>query len=605
MSFYLSEEVFDFYEYQSEDLLCVCDTQFNIKRVNSNFKKLFLPNSALISGQLLTDFVPIPQNQKNAPQAILSSFIQKVQDHQEQYLWSANLVAESNSYIFTAKKMPKDSAEINLDNYQYFGELADALNEGYFILSRDWKVVYYNQKAEGSFKYPFLNLFEKDFLTVFPKTKETKVFTKFNEAFDMDCLVNFEEYSPTLKKWFSFLAVPYQGNLSVIGRDITHQVYERKTKKLKLSILEKYLEEQYSFAELMQQLLQGVEEIYPDMFTSVLKVENAKIHHLAAPRLPKSYLNLLDGMEIGAQAGSCGTAAFTRKMVIVEDIETDPLWSNYKNLILPHGFKSCWSIPIISTKELEVLATYGIYYQTNRKPTEYELRSIYRISELIRRLFEDSIKEEMIETSNARYEMVSLATNDVIYDYDFLTNKVFWNENVYQLFGFSHEEAAQNVTWWDDNLHEEDRDRILREMRDVKDQQQKIWSAEYRFKCKNGEYKYVFDRAILRYDSNGKPINMIGAMQDINALKMRELSILQQNEKLKEIAQISSHDLRRPVTSILGLVSLFEKEHSENNAQVVEYLGYATQELDEVIHTIVAKTLEADHTIYLKNAKIR
>ena len=74
--------------------------------------------------------------------------------------------------------------------------------------------------------------------------------------------------------------------------------------------------------------------------------------------------------------------------------------------------------------------------------------------------------------------------------------------------------------------------------------------------------------------------------------------------QLKEIAQISSHDLRGPVTSILGLINLFDPDKTEENKQVIEYLTYATKELDEVIHTIVAKTLEADHTIYLKNAKI-
>lgn len=603
MSFYLKQEVLDFYEQQSEDLLCVCNAQFAIKHVNSNFKNTFSMDLEENSDQLITDFITIP-TPLQASNPSIPSFIQNIEVSKERYLWSVNLVKEGNCYLFLGKKMPQEVIDSNFSNYQYFGGLADACGEGYFILDRNWKVLYYNRKAERSFKYPFLNLFEKNFLTVFPKTKETKVFSKFNEAFDADCVVNFEEYSPTLKKWFRFLAVPYQGNLSVVSRDITHQVYEEMTKRLELNILEKYLEDQYSFAELIQQLLEGVEEIYPDMFTSVLKVQDSKIHHLAAPRLPQTYLDLLNGAEIGPEVGSCGTAAYSRKTVIVEDIETDPLWVDFKDLILPHGFKSCWSIPIISSKGLEVLATYGIYYKTNRKPTDTELTSIYRISNFIRMLFEDSIKDEMIETSNARYEMVSLATNDVIYDYDFLTDKVFWNENVYKLFGYSREEVACNLTWWDDNLHEEDKDRILREMQEVKSRGNTIWSAEYRFRCKDGEYKYVFDRAVLRYDINGNPINMIGAMQDINALKIRELSIIQQNEKLKEIAQISSHELRRPVTSILGLVNLFEKEHSASNAQVVEYLGYATKELDEVIHTIVAKTLEADHTIYLRNAKI-
>ncbi|MBU0697733.1 MAG: PAS domain-containing protein, partial [Bacteroidetes bacterium] len=165
-------------------------------------------------------------------------------------------------------------------------------------------------------------------------------------------------------------------------------------------------------------------------------------------------------------------------------------------------------------------------------------------------------------------------------------------------------EIDENLTWWDNNIHPEDRNKILSEMERVKAHQIENWSADYRFKCKDGTYKHVVDRAVLRYDLDLNPLNMIGSMQDVNDLKLRELSIIQQNEKLKEIAQISSHDLRRPVTSILGLISLFDQENQSDNAQVIEYLAYATKELDEVIHTIVAKTLEADHTIYLKNAKI-
>lgn len=600
MSFYLSEEVFDFYEHHSEELFCICDAQFNLQRVNSRFKNVFSLPDVNIHQKLFTDYVSIPNHQKKSL-APIQPFIQQLQN--DQYLWSGNLIEGSYCYVFMGKKMPDDQDQ-NLDNYRYFGELADACNEGYFILSRDWKVVYYNQKAERSFKYPFMNLFEKDFLTVFPKTKETRVFSEFNQAFDAESAVNFEEYSPTLKKWFRFLAIPYQGNLSVVSRDITLEVNEAQTKQLELHILEKYLEDQYSFAELIELLLKGLEEIYPEMHTSVLKLEDQRVYHVSAPSLPKSYLELLDGSEIGPKAGSCGTAAYNKKMVVVEDLENEPLWEDYKALILPFGYKSCWSIPVISTTELKVLATFATYYKSNKAPTETELLAVHRIANFIRMLFEDSIKDEMIETSNARYEMVSLATNDVIYDYDFASNKVFWNENVYKLFGYSRKEVEDNISWWDDHIHQEDKERILHEMEEVKVHGKTVWSAEYRFQCKNGDFKYVFDRAVLRYDFEQKPIHMIGAMQDIHALKLREISILKQNEKFKEIAQISSHELRRPVTSILGLVSLFEKEHSKNNAQVVEYLGYATQELDEVIHTIVAKTLEADHTIYLKNAQL-
>jgi diguanylate cyclase (GGDEF)-like protein len=100
----------------------------------------------------------------------------------------------------------------------------------------------------------------------------------------------------------------------------------------------------------------------------------------AAPSLPPAFCEALAGFEIGPRAGSCGTAMFERRLVVAEDIETDPLWADHKHLALPFGLRACWSIPF-EEEAGGVLGAFAVYYRTPRRPTDVEetiLRDIGR-----------------------------------------------------------------------------------------------------------------------------------------------------------------------------------------------------------------------------------
>ncbi|MCI2962715.1 EAL domain-containing protein [Shewanella sp. N2AIL] len=101
----------------------------------------------------------------------------------------------------------------------------------------------------------------------------------------------------------------------------------------------------------------------------------------AAPHLPDSYNQAINGVEIGPNVGSCGTAAYFAKRVIVEDIATHPYWENYKELPLRAGLKSCWSEPI-KDNQGKVLGTFAMYYDTIKSPTELDLELISEAARL-------------------------------------------------------------------------------------------------------------------------------------------------------------------------------------------------------------------------------
>lgn len=115
--------------------------------------------------------------------------------------------------------------------------------------------------------------------------------------------------------------------------------------------------------EVLEMVCEEVERIAPEISASILEVdEHGVLHPLAAPSLPFSYSSRLDGVQIGPSVGSCGTAAWRKHPVLVSDIATDPLWANYRHLILPLGYNCCWSTPILN-KDGRVLGTFAFYYR--------------------------------------------------------------------------------------------------------------------------------------------------------------------------------------------------------------------------------------------------
>ena len=126
-----------------------------------------------------------------------------------------------------------------------------------------------------------------------------------------------------------------------------------------------------SFEAVADLLCRRVETLAPAAICSILRIEADRIRPVAAPSLPQHYSQVLDGVEIGPNAGSCGTAAYRGEPVVVTDIATDPLWGPYKQLALPLGLKACWSSPI-KAGDGHVIATFAFYYRKRRGPTELE-----------------------------------------------------------------------------------------------------------------------------------------------------------------------------------------------------------------------------------------
>ena len=133
----------------------------------------------------------------------------------------------------------------------------------------------------------------------------------------------------------------------------------------------------------LDRLCRLIESQLDGTLTSVLLLseDGTRLRHGAAPSLPSEYSAAIDGVSIGPAVGSCGTAAYRREPVIVRDIQTDPLWSDYRALAATHGLGSCWSTPILS-HERAVLGTFALYGHGPRTPSSPERELVDLVAHL-------------------------------------------------------------------------------------------------------------------------------------------------------------------------------------------------------------------------------
>ena len=129
--------------------------------------------------------------------------------------------------------------------------------------------------------------------------------------------------------------------------------------------------------------------------------------------------------------------------------------------------------------------------------------------------------ELTLREKNERFELVSRATNDWIWDWDVVINKVWWNDSL-EVFGYQSRDIKPTFEFWYERVHPDERERFVAIQFATLEAGRRFWSGEYRFRRADGTYAEVIDRAHALYDENGKAIRMIGSVRDITERKMAE-----------------------------------------------------------------------------------
>ena len=206
--------------------------------------------------------------------------------------------------------------------------------------------------------------------------------------------------------------------------------------------------------------------------------------------------------------------------------------------------------------------------------------------------------EKEILRSNERYNLVSKATHDSIWDMNILTGEVNRSgEGFKMLFGYNQEQYNNDHFHYTNLIHPDDLSRVKESMELAhKNPDEHYWEVDYRFLKANGTYAYVHDKGYIIRDKKGRAVRMIGATQDMTETVNHIKAIEERNRQLQEIAWTQSHIVRAPLARLIGLVNLldFEGQVNEETNQLLKYTLTSAQELDGVIKSIVMNTQESE-----------
>ncbi|MCC6406937.1 MAG: MASE1 domain-containing protein [Planctomycetes bacterium] len=312
-------------------------------------------------------------------------------------------------------------------------------------------------------------------------------------------------------------------------------------------------------SDVLRRLLRGIEELSDGGHGSVLLLEGTRLYQASPNSLPPEYNARIEGIEIGPLVGSCGTAAYHGRTVIVRDIANDPLWAAFSNLALDHGLRACWSVPIRAASG-RVFGSFAIYYREVREPSTDELAIVERAGALAGIALDRERREDLLAS-------ITRDVNEGIFRTTPDRGLIYVNDALVRMFGYDSAEELLQVPpseLYADPSRREDMQRELIARGAVSD-------FEVLLRRRDGSTFVGLVRGVARPGSGGSAHYFDGAVSDVTMRKQLE-DQLRQAQKMEAVGRLAggvAHDFNNLLTAITGCAeSLLEQAPSEGRARL-------------------------------------
>lgn len=197
--------------------------------------------------------------------------------------------------------------------------------------------------------------------------------------------------------------------------------------------------------------------------------------------------------------------------------------------------RSAISMPMMTAGKLIGILNVNLLH-VRRPFTAGQVKALSILTNTAAAALQNESLFQALRESEARYRLATLATNDVIWEWNSKTKKLTWTENAQLVFGYSPEEISSDQ-WWDNHIHPEDRQRVIAQMDSALAGTENIWTSEYRFLLKDDSYAHISDHGYIERDASGNPIRMVGAMANVTERKQAEEALKNSEKRFRALIE--------------------------------------------------------------------
>lgn len=198
-------------------------------------------------------------------------------------------------------------------------------------------------------------------------------------------------------------------------------------------------------------------------------------------------------------------------------------------------------------------------------------------------------------------QRLTLATDSAkigIWEIDLKNNNhVIWDDTMFEIYGYANSGEAAPYKIWKKLLHPDDMNMMMEIISELVEGKKEMDSAVYRIITTNGMIRFIESHAIVKKSSSGKVMRLIGTNRNVTEDVLVQEKLKSQNKALRDIAFIQSHEVRRPLANILGVIEVLNNNNTVTNKDILDHLIQSANELDTQIRSIVQKTNSLDGLI--------
>jgi PAS domain S-box-containing protein len=569
------------------------------------------PRSAAARSARLKTGVAIPILSRRKVIAVLEFFMRESRSQNEQLVNVIVAVAAQLGLMMERKRAAEQLSDTNEILQSILSNMGDAV----IVADKGGHFLVFNPAAErmfgkGAMQMPFTEwsqrygLYLADKITPFPHDQLPLARSIRGEEVDnVEMFLRHERAPHGL--WTEITGRPLRGaNGDVLGgvvvcRDIT-QVKEEEFFRAGQSGVLEMIAADAPLADVLTRLVLLMEGQAEGLRCSILLLnrDGKHVRHGAAPNLPETYVKAVNGAPIGPRNGSCGTAMYRRRPVVVTDVMKDPLWADYRELAKICGLRACWSTPILSAQG-EVLGSFAMYREENRGPLPEETRLTQIATHIAGIAIERQRQQEILREREARINLAAESADLAFWILYPGQNAAWMSEKGRLIYGFD-----SNLPLTCDLLlsrvHPDER-------ADVKAAYDRAcalsgtFESEHRLLLPYGKTRWVIMRGRCLTDEEGNLLETIGVTLDVSAQKQADLQLQHQREEMAHRNRVSlmgemtasfAHELNQPLTAIANNASAARRFLERGNIdpallqQLLQDMVADSQRAGEVIRGI-------------------